>query len=270
MVKLSYIHSKDAVYNIERSLSLIKTEITKGVKNKSRVVILVDVPRQSSKRVIEAPILESLLNFITPHLKSQVTVAGQSEKGNTLDLFKDLGYLKFQDQYDFAACDLNEEEQITLRADDEELLVPGILAESDFIILLAAPKISDNKLIGALGNILPHRIAQKHNIFEKIFGARSQGSSLSDSGLIVKLFEKYKIGLSVIDGHRTIVAKNGIEDILPTNFAICSTNPLEADVLTSMCLGLEPETTDYIAELNPDLSTVFVVGDDWNKFSLLR
>ncbi|MFA6963630.1 MAG: DUF362 domain-containing protein [Patescibacteria group bacterium] len=268
MVKLSYIHSKDSAYNIERSLSLIKTEVTKSIKNKSRVVVMVDIPRPSSKQVIEASVLEALLNFLTPHVKGQITVTGQAEKGKTLDIFKDLGYLKFQDQYDFAASDLNEEEQVLIKAGENELSVPKILHESDFIVLLATPKITDGKFAGALANLIPAESSHAPSFLERIFGAKEHNSNLSSPELIVETFKQYKVSLSVIDGHRTVVSSSGNEDILPTNFAISSINTVEADVLTAMCLGIQPEDVDYLSLFDPDLGTVFVVGDDWNKYSL--
>jgi len=268
MIKLSYIHSKDFVYNIERSLSLIKTEVTKNIKNKTRVVVKIDIPKGASNQIIEAPVLEALLSFITPHSKNQITVVGQSSKGNTLDTFKNFGYLAFQDYYDFAINDLNDEERVPTALLGQEILVPKILNDADYLIIISKPKITDGKFCGALTTLLTEGVEGKENIFDRILGRKKKLESISDSEMITNLFAQYKVGLSIIDGQKTILDKNGNQDILPTNFAISSTNPVEADVLAAMCLGFQPEDVDYLAKFNPNLSSVFVVGDDWNKYSL--
>jgi len=268
MIKLSYIHSKDFVYNIERSLSLIKTEVTKGLKGAKKVVVKVELPTENNKQIIEASALEAVLAFLKPHCKNQITLVGQAQKGNTLDLFKNLGYLEFQDSYDFAITDLNDDELI--KSQEEDLLISSTILQSDFLVLLSKPLIINDQFYGALPNIIRQEKQNDTGLFQKLLNKKNDDAMAIDIDKIKRTFSVLKIGLSVIDAHHTLLNKNGTNDVLPTNFAVASTHPVEADVLTSMCLGFDHEKVDYLKNFAPQLSSVFVVGDDWNKYSLTQ
>lgn len=281
MIKLSYIKSDNRQYNIERCLSLIKTEITKGLKNAKSVVIKPDcIVADNQLAATHVDAIESVLFFIRPFVKGQITLAEGASIGNTVDAFKNYDYYKLQDAYDLAIVDLNTDDHkfvdlVDKNGEPWQARVSETLLNSDYIISICPPK-AHQKICytGGLNNIALgslHRGEMKKGIFnlsrdqnDKNIAFQATTQSFHN---IEKLISKFQIKLSVIDGYEIMQGDGPINgELVPGHFCIAGIEPLSADVLACATLGMDPSQIEYLQMLgdtNPD--NYFVIGDDWQK-----
>ena len=288
MIKVSYIKSGERRYNIERCLALIKTEITKGLKEAKRVVIKPNCcVNNSSLAITKAEALDALLNFVMPHVKKQVIVAEGTLNGDTMETFKNLGYLKLQAMYDFALVDLNQDETTNIellnRSGQKELIpIAQTLAQSDYIISIGPPKTDMNFVFsGTIKNATIGSLVKQTDFYQR-FSLGKIGKALhlppnfrvpidTDSPFLHQnlktLFEKLQIKLAVIDGFEAMQGDGPVNgELASTHFAIASTNPIAADGLACNCLDINMSDIEYLDSLPLDKNSVFIVGDDWGKY----
>jgi uncharacterized protein (DUF362 family) len=287
MIKISYIKSNSRGHNIERCLALIKSEVTKGLKDAKRVVIKPNCSLlNASSAVTRSETLEPILKFITPYVKGQVTLAEGTLNGNTLDAFKVYDYLKLQGLYDFTIVDLNhdEYEEISLLnklGEPENFRISKTMLESDYIISVTLPKTDKdfvfsssikNATIGSLvkkgdiiSNLATSKLGQSLRMAQN-YRLPIDATSPYWHENIAKLYEKLNIKLSVIDGFDTMQG-NGPDkgEMISTHFAIASTNPVGADGLACNCSDINMSDIGYLDRLPLDKESVFIVGDDWAK-----
>ncbi|MCX6808525.1 MAG: DUF362 domain-containing protein [Candidatus Berkelbacteria bacterium] len=287
MIKISYIKSDDRRHNIERSLALIKTEITKGLKEAKRVVIKPNCSRlNSALAVTHTDTLDAVLNFITPFVKHQIIVAEGTLNNDTLETMKSYGYLKLQSRYDFAIVDLNQDDKETIELLDADgrpaqFHIAKTLLDSDYIISVSPPK-TDNIFVfsGAIKNATIGSLVKPTDLFSGLSASKlGKMFSLPQNFAlpinipspfwhknIETLYNKLNIGLAVIDGFESMQG-NGPHhgDSVASHFAVAGTNPVAADGVACNCLDINMSDIGYLSLLPLDKDNVFIVGDDWIK-----
>jgi|GEM_PF-1020870 len=286
MIKVSYIKSDDRIYNIERCLALIKSEITAGLKNAGNIVIKPTCPvvnNQLASTHLEA--LYAVINFIQPFVKGQIILAGNSSNNDTMTAFMNYGYFKLQEKFDLAVVDLDTDEtdKIDVNSADgtvQSVRIARTLARSDYLISVSPPK-TDGKLnyTGAITNVaaLTQPKSSKQNpigkgIFHFFHGDRNVETT-ADRGLettaknILQVYEKLPLKLAIVDGFEVMAGDGPIDgEMVPAHFAIASTNPLAADWLACKCLGIPIEGVTYLSLLDQkENMNYFVAGDEWQK-----
>ena len=277
MNKISYIKSSDRQYNIERCLSLINSEIFKDLKNAKNVVIKPCAPvldNQLASTHIET--LFSVIDFISPHVKGQITLAEGAIGVDTFSVFENYGYHKLRDYFDLAFIDLNFDEYEILELENEEekplqAHISKTLLESDYIISVCPPK-TDSELLfsGATNNIVKSSFVK--DIPKGMFWLRKQdirSRALSNFNIaqrnIQKLRDKFRIGLSVIDGFTIMTGEGPIDGQLAMgHYAIASNNSILADILACKCMGLDFSLLKSLGS-SDDWSDYFVTGDSWQS-----
>ncbi|MFA7254359.1 MAG: DUF362 domain-containing protein [Patescibacteria group bacterium] len=281
MSKISFIKSDDRYYNIERCLSLIKGEIISGIKEAKRIVIhpncLTDHNQLASTH---ADALYALLDFIYPYAKTQITLAEGTESGSTLQAFKNYNYLEFQDKFDLAIVDLNDDETETVELLDKngnpcKASISKTMIQADFIISITPPK-THNLLTysGIIESTVTSSILRP-----KVGGISRFLRSQSSKPLIIdtdpditaeniqKIYNLLKIRLSVIDAFTSMQAEGPINgEMVPSHFAIASSEVSAAEWLACRCLGFPVANIPYLKTLGIDTDNGhFVIGDDWRK-----
>ena len=285
MIKVSYIKSDDRIYNIERCLALIKSEITLGLKNATRIVVKPCCPvanNQLAATHVEA--LFAVINFIQPFVKSQITLAGNTGLDDTMTAFKNYGYFDLQDKFDLAIVDLNtdEFEEVELSSTDTSkfsVKIANTLTQSDYIISIAPPK-TDNlvNFAGSIKNVVPDlQFHQSNNSFwDRIFSSDKNPSSNDGKELklihenILKLYQKIPLKLSVLDGFEVMAGDGPVDgEMVAAHFAIAGTNPTAVDWLACKCLGIPVDAVGYLSLLEQkENMNYFVAGDEWQKHVL--
>lgn len=284
MSKVSFIKSDDRKYNVSRVLSLIKSEITAGLKDAKKVVIKPNcVVTNTQLAATHKDALEALLEFIRPYVRGQIILAEGTGIGNTIEAFKNYGYLDLQDKFDLEIIDLNtdESEKIELidrKGNNFSAEIAKTIAQSDYIISISPPKTHNfvvytgaikNTTIGALpSGPSSHELLRLAKKF--LLGKRNnkelihQGKNIHQN--IKRIFERLSLKLAILDGFETMEGNGPLSgDLVATHFALASTDPVAADVSTCRCLGINPDDCGYLSMLAGKEENYFVVGDDWEK-----
>ena len=276
MSKVSYIASGDRIYITSRILSLIKTDIVSRIKNCQRVLIKPFIYSSDDQlRSTHADALEALLEFISPHVSTQITIAAGTEQGDTLDAFNRLNYFKLQDIYDFAIVDLNNEKYVDYKLQSRSVLLPEAYLNSDYIISLTPPILAkDNFFACSIANIIERILFPGHIKSNKLLGKLSF-SRKSDKSYDLRLFEenfissvldKLHLALSIIDAYSFSSAVNHGSKLSNPHWACASTDFIANDYFAMGQLGQNNAENDYLSRLIELLNQeAIVVGDSWQQ-----
>jgi len=288
MKKISYIKSDDRAYNVERCLSLIKSEIMTGLRNARNIVIKPSCITSDYKlTATHVETLRSVLSFIKPYVKGQIFLAEGARVGDTLAAFKNFGYLALQDEFGFSICDCNDDnsKSIDLLNDDGTIWsakIANTVLQSDYLISISSPKTDKNFLYaGAIENITVGPLIREETVnkkpilqfLNKFLGKKNYKELLVrnkkqfDNNL-VKIYRRLPLRLSVIDGYELIQSNGGQagDKMFPAHFCIASSDPIASDWLGCKITGIEPNEVSYISQLlNNDQINYFIIGDDWQK-----
>lgn len=281
MNKISFIKSNDRFYNIQRAFSLIKSEIISGIKDAKRVVVKPNCVTDSVKLAsTHVDALNAVLDFIRPYVSGQITLAEGSAVGDTIEAFKNFGYLTLQTKYDLALADLNRDDYIEVPLIDRNEKIfnakfSKTIAESDYLISVSPPK-THNAVVyaGAVKNIAVGsliRETDKLGLLNKIFGGKDnkqlihQGYRATNEN-IRRLANYFDIKLAVLDGFEAMQGNGPVNgELVPAHFAIASSNALSSDALACKLMGININDVGYLSLLGADLSDSFVIGDDPEK-----
>ncbi len=281
MSKVSFIKSTDRKYNIERCLSLIKSEVVNGLKEAKRVVVkpnCVTDNNQLAATNVEA--LRAVLEFIQPHTKCQITVAEGCVTGRTLNAFKNFGYLKLQDEFDFTIVDLNDDEFATVNLLDkdnktQQAEIAKTILESDYLISISPPKTHNEAVYtGAIknatvGSLLRPTGGLAAKFAGKLGIAKNNKSLIHREPKVInenirRLYKYVPLRLAVLDGFEAMEGDGPINGkMVPTHFAIASSDPLAADWLACQLMGISVDDVGYLSLLEAGRNEYFVAGDTW-------
>lgn len=287
MSKVSFIKSDDRKYNIERCLSLLKSEIISGLRDAKKVVIKPNCVSDKVKlAATNKDAIEAVLEFIRPYTNAQITLAEGTGIGNTIDAFKNFGYLELQEKYDFTIVDLNfdEYETIPLLTKNGKIWqaqVAKTVLDSDCLISVSPPKTHNevvytgavkNVSVGALLRSIP-TFSRHINKFNQSLGLPKNNKALIHQGPkimnqnIKRIFNKLSLKLAVLDGYEAMQGDGPINgDMVPAHWAIASTDPLAAEFLACQMMGIDIDDVGYLSLLNTNEDAEdFIVGDDWKK-----
>jgi uncharacterized protein (DUF362 family) len=284
MAKVAFIKSDDRKYNIARSLSLIKGEIIAGLKNAKCIVVkpncIVEDFQLASTHV---DALESLLEFISPYSKQQIIVAEGTGIGDTMTAFKNYKYFSLQERYGFAVVDLNTDETVPVDIFDKngkkiQIQMAKTVKESDYLISICPPKTHDSVVYtGAIKNVAVGSLHRPSDTFSggivSRLGFRRNCKASIHQGykyinINIKTLAMNKIpNLAILDGYTAMQADGPAHggEMVPTHWAIASSDPLSADILACQLMGIDLSDVGYLSLLADERKQVepFVIGDDW-------
>lgn len=286
MSKISFIKSDDREYNIERCLSLIKSEIMTGLRRAKNVVVKPNCVVDNNKlAATNVDALRAVLEFIRPYVKGQITIAEGSGLGDTLTAFRNYGYLDLQEKYDFEICDINNDDFEIIKLFDKngktwDAQVSKTILSSDYLISIAPPK-THNEVVytGAIKNVavgsllrpsakLPALIAAKIGLMKNNKMSIHQGPRIINQN-IKCLAQELPIQLSIVDGFEAMEGDGPIGgDMVPAHWAIASSDPIAADYLACQLMGIDIKDVGYLSMLDEeeeDKTDYFIIGDDWKK-----
>jgi len=287
MSKVSFIKSDDRKYNIERCLSLLKSEIVSGVKDAKNIVIKPNCVSDKVKLAsTNKEAIDAVLEFIKPYTNAQITLAEGSGIGNTIDAFKNFGYLELQEKYDFTIVDLNSDEFETVplllkNGKTWQAQVAKTIINSDYLISVSPPK-THNEVVysGAIKNVSVGALLRRISTFSKYINQFNesiglpknskalihQGPKITNEN-IKRIYSKIPLKLAVLDGYEAMQGDGPIDgDMVPAHWAIASTDPLAAEFLACQLMGIDIDDVGYLSLLNTNEDAEdFIVGDDWKK-----
>ncbi len=263
----------------------MKTDIVSAISNAKNVVIKANCYCSSYQlSATHLDTLDALLDFISPHVKNQITLAESCALGTALEAFHNYKYFDIQEKYDLALVDLQKDQYQTATSnqdssDKRKISLPKTLVESDFIISVTPPKTHGiYNYFGSISNLLPSHLdptAQSHKSFVRSLRINKQSSIASASStqhnnLISSLYQIMPASLSVVDGYATMQGNGPGSDgeLAATHWAVVSTSAPLADLLSINLLEFELENVTYLAEIlkEANLDNSIIVGDEWKKY----
>jgi len=281
MAKLSYISSDDRKYNMGRVLSLIKSDVLGQIQNSTNIVVKPSCMSDNLQLAsTHADALEALFEFISPYAKNQIILADGCSKGDTMNAFRNYGYFKVQDSFDFAIVDLNKDEIVDFPKSNasDSIKIAKTIAEADCIISICPPR-TDNTVLysGAVKNIFEGAVPKYRSTFSSRFSesfhrntppndSQAQIDFASDS--FAYAYNSLPYVLALIDGYSALQSEASIYEgeMVSSHWAIASTDAVFADYLSCQLLGIESSNVAYLDNLiDPDHKNQIIVGDDWKK-----
>lgn len=286
MSKISFIKSDERKYNIERCLSLLKSEIMNGLKKANNVVVKPNcVVDNNNLAATNVDALDAVLAFIKPYVKGQIILAEGSGMGDTLRAFQNYGYLSLQEKYDFEIADLNNDDFEIIKLFDKngktwDAQVSKTILSSDYLISITPPK-THNEVVytGAIKNVavgsllrpsakLPAFLAAKIGLVKNNKMSIHQGTKIINQN-IKSLAQELPISLAVIDGFEAMEGNGPISgDMVPSHWAVASSDSMAADYLACQLMGINIKDVGYLSMLDEeeeDKTDYFIIGDDWKK-----
>lgn len=286
MSKISFIQSNDRKYNVDRALSLIKSEIIHGLKNAKNIVIKPNcVVTDYQLAASHVDTLDAIFEFIAPFAKNQIILAEGSGIGETVDAFKNYNYFSIQEKYGFAFIDLNRDEFKTIDLIDRHgkkwgAQVAKTILDADYLISVAVPK-THNEVVytGAIKNIAVGSLLRPEgNFASRIasrFGASHNNKAMIHQGLhainqnLFTLAKKINISLAVIDGYEAMQGDGPGHggELVPAHWALASSDALSADLTALKLMGIDTKDVGYLSMLEQDIKPEepFIIGDNWRE-----
>ncbi|MEK9156283.1 MAG: DUF362 domain-containing protein [Patescibacteria group bacterium] len=284
MSKVAFIKSDDRSYNIDRALSLIKSEIINGLRDAKKVVIKPNcVTDNVQLAATHAQALNAVLSFIQPYVEHQVTLAEGTAVGETMRAFENFGYFKLQGIYGFAVTDLNTDEYETVELVDRRgkpwlAKVARTLIGADYLISVSPPKTHNVvAYTGAIKNVAVGSLARPSNSFafrlaNRLFRRRLNHKSAIHQGdaaineNIKRLYEKIPLKLAVLDAYAAMEGNGPINGtMVPAHYAIAGANPVAADWLACQLMGIDTADVGYLSLLGAGKKEHIIAGDDWRE-----
>lgn len=286
MSKISFIQSNDRKYNVNRALSLIKSEIIHGLKNAKNIVVKPNcVVTDFQLAATHVDTLDAIFEFIAPFAKNQMILAEGSGIGETVDAFKNYNYFSIQEKYGFAFIDLNRDEFRTVELIDRHgkkwgAEVAKTILDADYLISVTVPK-THNEVVytGAIKNVAVGSLLRPEGSFAaKIasrFGMVKNNKEMIHQGIrainqnLFTLAKKINISLSVIDGFEAMQGDgpghNG--ELVPAHWALASSNALTADLTALKLMGIDLKDVGYLSMLEENLKPEepFIIGDNYRN-----
>lgn len=275
MSKISFIKSDNRKYNIERCLSLIKSEIMTGLKNAGNVVVKPTCPTDNLRlAATNAEALEGLLEFIKPYTKGQIILAEGVERGDTLTAFKNFDYLPLQEKYDLAIIDLNKDELVTIPLIDSKKRIwkaktPKTILDSDYLISITPPK--TDGILGYYGAIKNASVGMPSSPEKNIFSIFNRNSSekIFHHHNLRKLYDRIPLRLAILDAFEAMQGDGPVSgEMVAAHWAVASSDSVAADFMATQLMGIDIKDVPYLSALEgmtEETGDYFVIGDDWKK-----
>lgn len=271
MIKVSLVKSPDSYSGVLASLQLLKKPILLKIKGKKRIVIkpnLVSIKHSLSATSPEA--VRAILDFLSPHIHSTITIAEGCATEDTLKGLQKLGFTELARTYNIQFVDLNKDKTgqwVQVRDVSGRPLKIGIaktIADADFIISVAKPKTHDTGVVTlSLKNLVVGSAFEKWKIHQ---GKRFHWNLLEIAKII-------KPSLSVIDGTVSMEGEGpAFGEAKHTNFAAASLDFLAVDSLVTNLMGFKLKEVGYLQLCQEtklgvgDMTKIKVVGEDPKKF----
>ncbi len=245
---------RDVVY---RSLKLIEDDVLASIKDKTILlkpnVVLMDNPLS----VIHVDAVRAVLDFLTPHYKKTIVI-GEAGHHNTMDGYKNNGYLQLEKEYDVKLVDLNQESyqyRYVISKDNRPIpirVINTFLDPKIYLISLARMKTHNYVFVTlSLKNVLLAAPVKddKQNDKGLMHTAPPAKNDLCHYNMFHLAQEVYP-ELAVIDGFEGMEG-NGPAWGTPiaSKVALASLDPLAADITATRVMGYDPKTINYLAAM---------------------
>jgi uncharacterized protein (DUF362 family) len=242
---------------VYQSLKAIESDVFASIGRKQVMIkpnVCVD---KKPLAVTHVDAVRAILDFLAPNYKKPVLIA-ESGVFNTMDGYRNNGYLRLEKEYNCKLVDLNLGEtryDYVFNKDNEPQpirLVAPLLDPDMFIISAARMKTHDCVVVTlALKNLIMAAPVQDYRKSDK--GFMHQGPFTANQILHFNLFhvaQKVWPDLAVIDGYESMEGEGPAWGTpFDSRVAVASLDALAADVVGTKIMGFDPQRILYLAAM---------------------
>jgi uncharacterized protein (DUF362 family) len=257
--RVSLVKGESRYDIVLKSLKLIEDEVLGSIG--TRKILLKPNIVLSKCELCCTPVdaVRAVLDFLAPHVKSQILI-GESGNQNTMEGFRNYGYLTLEKDYNVKIADLNlagTRDRYALGIDNKPVrvrIIDPFLDPDLYLISLARMKTHNYVFVTlSLKNVL---LAAPLNEYGKANdkGLMHMAAPARNDLLHYNMFhlaQEVWPDLAIIDGFEGMEG-NGPAWGTPiaSRVALASRDPLAADITGTRIMGFDPKTINYLAAMS--------------------
>lgn len=256
--RVSVVKGHDRREIVYRSLKMFEDEILGSIRDKTVLVKPNVVVSNNPLAATHVDALRAVLDFLAPHCKKQIII-GESGAMNTVDGFKNYGYLTLEKEYNARLVDFNQELSYQYRYvfgnGNRPLPVRIISAflDPDVYIISAARMKTHNKVLVTLSLknvLLACPLNDDKNNDKALFHTTPPAVSDLCHFNMFHIAQDVYPDLAVIDGFEAMEG-NGPAWGTPfdSRVAIASRDALAADTVATKVMGFDPKRILYLSAM---------------------
>ncbi len=239
---------------VARSLELLRDEILDSIGNKRVLIKPNMVLADCAACVTHADAMRAVLDFLRPHVKSQILIA-ESSVQNTMEAYRYNNYLPLEREYNVKLADLNTDRfqyRYVLGLDNKPSrirIVESLLDPDMYVISVARMKTHNYVFVTlSIKNIIMASPLNDYKVNDK--GLMHQAAPARHDLLHYNMFhigQEVFPDLAVIDGYVGIEG-NGPAwgSPIASRVALASLDAVAADVTGTRVMGFDPRIVNYL------------------------
>jgi len=255
--RVSLVKGDNRYKIVYRSLELIKDEIYSSIGNKKVLIKPNIVLGDCASCVTHVDAIRAVLDFIAPHVKSQI-LSAESSVHNTMTGFRYNNYLRLEKEYNARIFDLNTDTYQTryvLGLDNKpsRIRIINTLLDPDLYVISVARMKTHNYVFVTLSikNVIMASPLNDYKVNDK--GLMHQAAPARHDLLHYNMFhigQEVFPDLAVIDGFVGIEG-NGPAWGAPiaSRVALASLDAVAADVTGTRVMGFDPRIVNYLTAM---------------------
>ncbi|MBN1361299.1 MAG: DUF362 domain-containing protein [Sedimentisphaerales bacterium] len=279
--RVALVKGNDRRDNVLAALKQIEDQVVPAIGNKK---VLVKPNFVSTNRPLAATHVDTvraILDFLKPHVKSQIIVAESPAGGSAMTGFQNYDYLKLEQEYNCTLVDLNGDDQtfqyryVLGRGNaPTPIRIISTFLDPDLYIISAAKMKTHDRVVTTLSlkNILMASplVNGSGRDKGKMHQAERGQEAARDTNLHFNLFslaQEIYPDLGVIDGFEAMEGAGPVNGTpVDARVALASTDCLALDCLTTKLMGFDASQILYLASMGQagmgqtDLAKIDVLG----------
>ncbi len=256
--RVSLVKGNDRRKIVYQSLKMIEDEVLGSIGNKKILIKPNVVVSNNPLAITHVDALRAILDFLAPHCKKQIII-GESGVMNTLDGFKNYGYLPLEKEYNVRLVDYNQDSSYQYRyvfGKENRPLPVRIIStflDPDVYIISAAQMKTHNKVLVTLSLknvLLACPLNDYKNNDKGLFHTTPPAVSDLCHFNMFHIAQDVYPDLAVIDGFEAMEG-NGPAWGTPfdSRVAIASRDALAADTIATKVMGFDPKRVLYLSAM---------------------
>lgn len=283
MAEVSLARGESRQENILKVLNLIKKDIYKDIKKLKKTDYILIKPNLMTAKNPQATTniqaIETLLKFIREKYKGKIIIAEGSVIGSTIEAFKNYHLYPLAESYNCELLDLNHDEGVTIEVIDRnskpiKVMISKTVMEAPYIISITPIKTHNSVILSLSLENFVTGILLKGNIKNKKIGYRTlfrrnfqdyknqiSQNYLSHNQSIAMIIKQKTPNLAILDGFESMERNGPVGgNIIQTNVALASTDPIALDTLAAYICGFDPGKIGYLHHLDFSSHEINVQG----------
>jgi uncharacterized protein (DUF362 family) len=278
--KVALVKGNDRREIVSQALKKVEDQVASAIGNKKVLIKPNLVVTDNPLAATHVDTIRAILDFLKPHVKSQIVIGESSAVGSPMPGFQDYGYMPLEKEYNCKLVNLNEqpfEYRYVIgrgNAPTPVRIISTFLDPDTYVISASQMKTHDRAVTTlSLKNILMGSpiIDNRGNDKQKMhYVAQGTQTAARDGILHFNLFQLAQHAypdMGVVDGFEAMEGDGpGWGTPISAKIALASTDCLAMDCLGTKLMGFDPTTILYLMSMGQagmgqtDLGKIEVLG----------